>query len=213
MNFFRKIFAKLSSNKYYSQAGQDKWVAEFFNSKRNGYFLDIGAFDGVYYSNSYYLEKKLGWTGLLIEADPIYYKKLLKCRTAKSINIAVSDKVGESLFLSSSVSGKIDEKGDVTVKTDTLVNIFKQNNVPNVIDYMSLDIEGAEYTALLAFPFKEYKTILLTVEHNAYLGSTESKEKLYEILTKNNYVRVQEDVQHIGLPFEDWYVHKDFLTK
>ena len=61
---------------YYSQAGQDEWVVNFFKSKKNGFFLDIGAHNGIYINNTYYLEKNLEWTGLCIEANPIIFEEL-----------------------------------------------------------------------------------------------------------------------------------------
>ncbi len=50
-----------------AQLNQDLWVINFFNHKTNGYYIDIGANDGITYSNTYILEKYYNWTGLLIE--------------------------------------------------------------------------------------------------------------------------------------------------
>ena len=52
---------------FYSQVGQDKWVCEYFNYKKGGFFLDIGAADGITINNTYYLEKELEWKGICIE--------------------------------------------------------------------------------------------------------------------------------------------------
>ena len=50
---------------YKSQFGQDKFLNEnIFKNKRNGVFIDIGAHDGITYSNSYVFEKQLDWTGI-----------------------------------------------------------------------------------------------------------------------------------------------------
>ena len=73
--------------KYYSQAGQDKWVDDFFKSKKDGYFLDIGAYDGIHLSNTYYLENELGWDGLCIDADADVYNNLDKNRNCKKISL------------------------------------------------------------------------------------------------------------------------------
>ena len=55
------------ANKYFSQFGQDKWVAEeIFNFKKGGYFLELAAADGIYLSNTYFLEKYLTWEGVTI---------------------------------------------------------------------------------------------------------------------------------------------------
>ena len=54
-----------------SQAGQDSWVlGEVFNEKRNGYFLDIGAADGVCLNNTYLLEYRYKWSDICVDANP-----------------------------------------------------------------------------------------------------------------------------------------------
>jgi len=45
--------------------------------KSPGFFIDCGAADGEYLSNTLYLEKELGWTGLLVEAEPTFFNKLI----------------------------------------------------------------------------------------------------------------------------------------
>jgi hypothetical protein len=68
-----------------SQAGQDEWVAEFYNNKKNGYFIEVGAYDGVGDSNTYFLEKVLDWNGISIEANENKFFEL--CNNRSSINI------------------------------------------------------------------------------------------------------------------------------
>ena len=63
---------------FQSQVGQDEWVVSFFSSKGDGYFLDIGAHNGVDLSNTYYLEKELQWNGICVEADPYIFEDLRK---------------------------------------------------------------------------------------------------------------------------------------
>lgn len=60
-------------------------------SDENPYFVEAGAADGIIYSNSYILEKKLGWNGLLIEPLPRYYKKIKKFRRCSAENFALID--------------------------------------------------------------------------------------------------------------------------
>jgi hypothetical protein len=56
---------------YHSEHGQDRWLNEnIFKGRRNGVFVEFGALDGIYTSNSLFFERELGWTGVLIEADP-----------------------------------------------------------------------------------------------------------------------------------------------
>ena len=197
--------------RYYSQAGQDEWVDTFFKSKKNGYFLDIGAYDGVHLSNTYYLENELGWDGLCIDADTDVYKDLNKNRNCKKINIAISNKSGISNFSQAGVSGRISEEGNMEVNTTSIDKILIEFNCPKIIDYISLDVEGHEYNVLEMFPFSEYKFILMTVEHNLYLGSDVNKKKINEILTKNGYSIYRENVEHMGYQFEDWYINNNYL--
>jgi len=73
-----------------SQAGQDYWVyGEVFNEKRNGFFLDIGAHDGIYLSNTLLLEKRYGWNGICIEGNPDTFVDLQQNRQAVCINTCV----------------------------------------------------------------------------------------------------------------------------
>jgi len=57
-----------------------------FNEKRNGYFLDIGAHDGIHISNTYLLERRYGWSGICIEANRDTFLKLQKNRKATCVN-------------------------------------------------------------------------------------------------------------------------------
>jgi hypothetical protein len=54
----------------YSQIGQDLEVLRKYKNKYNGYFVDIGASDGIIYSNTYLLEKRYGWKGICVEPLP-----------------------------------------------------------------------------------------------------------------------------------------------
>jgi len=60
----------------YSQLNQDLWVLDTLKHKRNGIFVDVGAFDGINLSNTYLLEKEHGWNGICIEANSESFKKL-----------------------------------------------------------------------------------------------------------------------------------------
>ena len=86
-------------SRFYSQAGQDEWISSLFEFKREGYFLDIGAHNGIDINNTYFLEKELGWTGICIEADPVIFSSLASNRKCTCVNIAVSDQEGEISFL------------------------------------------------------------------------------------------------------------------
>jgi len=76
---------------YYSQSNQDKWVAEFLEFKKNGYFIEVGAYDGIQTSNTYFFEKNFNWSGICIEANPSVFNSLIKNRKSVNVNKAVTD--------------------------------------------------------------------------------------------------------------------------
>lgn len=192
-----------------SQAGQDYWVyGEVFNEKRNGFFVDIGAHDGVYLSNTLLLEKRFGWTGVCIEGNPDTFQELQRNRLVRCINICVDRTEGTVRFAKRGVLGGIvagdcdntdlsnEECTEVTAKP--LAEILKIAGAPHVIDYMSIDIEGAEDRALLEFPFDVYKFCCLTIERPSC--------KLRERFKDFGYVLVKE------LPGLDcFYLHESFI--
>ena len=84
-----------------SQFGQDEKVAKLFNYKRNGFFIEAGAYDGEVYSNTLQLERRYNWTGLLVEPNPDNFVKLLaKNRKSYAIEtcLSITDKVEEVFF-------------------------------------------------------------------------------------------------------------------
>lgn len=199
---------------FYSQAGQDKWIAEFFEYKKNGYFLDIGANNGININNTYFLEKELGWEGVCVEADPNIFKDLIVNRKCFCINIAISNNNMGINFLPDGLSGReFNSPTSIRIATKTLKDVLVDKNSPKTIDYLSLDIEGMELKALKGFPFDEYKILAITVEHNLYLGKGEYKEEIKKFLDERGYLLYKENVESEGFPFEDWYINKSLAQK
>jgi len=72
---------------YVSQSKQDLFIDKYiFNHKRNGTFLDIGAYDGLEFSKTYYFEKELDWNGICVKPLPHIYNKLIKNRNCVCVN-------------------------------------------------------------------------------------------------------------------------------
>ena len=85
--------------KYYSQDGQDKFLVEnLFKNKNNGFYVDIGANDGVSLSNTKVLED-IGWEGICVEPLPNSFEKLVDSRKCKSFNVAINNDNSEIEFL------------------------------------------------------------------------------------------------------------------
>ena len=194
----------------YSQVNQDTWVLSKIS--KPGFFLDIGAHDGIYYSNSKLLEEN-GWSGLCVEANPDTIPTLKKNRTSKVVEKAIGDKISMMNFQTNGPVSTVSESGNVEVPMITFKELFEFYKVPSYIDYMSIDIEGYEYEALSKFPFDTHTIGIITVEHNKYLHGTENKEKIFNLLTSNGYVRTHNNVSHEGYEFEDWYMHNSLNTK
>lgn len=161
----------------YSQIGQDINVINYFNHKKNGYFVDIGATDGIEINNSYLLEKKYDWKGICIEPQQKYWNDLNKNRNSiKDNSLLYSVKGLEMDFSNAGVLGgitshinkrrKVKKSKKVKLKTETLNNILDKYNAPRFIDYVSLDTEGSEFEILKGIDFNKYKFGYLNIEHN-----------------------------------------------
>ena len=176
----------------WSQYGQDRYIDSFFNKKRDGFFVEIGGYDGEKFSNTLYLEKERGWDGLLVEANPYTYN-ILKGRDRKCwfVNACVSDTVDSMTFIISGSTtsaketmtpsfhkrissdiksyGKSGDKrwahsGDeVTTKCRSLSLLMSKIGKSH-IDYFSLDVEGAEMFILESIPFEEITINIFSIE-------------------------------------------------
>jgi FkbM family methyltransferase len=209
---------------YNSQIGQDVWVDTTLHQKRGGYFVELGACDGIYFSNTLCVEKDRGWSGLCIEPNDMYFRQLKTQRTCTVSNALVSDTEGQTVTFcnSEAASGILDAHvGPFTRKnvtatkiTSTLANELSKANAPHIIDYLSLDVEGHEYTILSTFPFDTYKFRCLTVEHNEPHVGPEMRNKIRAILEENGYrfVKGNDDVHRWGHgPIDDFYIHPDLV--
>jgi FkbM family methyltransferase len=198
--------------KSYSQLNQDLDVLKHYNNKKDGYFIEIGANNGITLSNTYLLEKEYGWKGICIEPIPKTYLKLIKNRNCicsdKAVynqsNVTVNFTITEYDLLSG-ITENIDRHKDdakngkqITVSTITLNDLLEQNNAPEFIDYLSIDTEGSELLILSAINFDKYKFGVIHVEHN-YVEPRRSKMK--ELLLKNNYKFIREN------KWDDEYVY------
>jgi len=194
---------------FHSQAGQDEWVLKILNQKRNGYFVDCGAFDGVKFSNTCILEKEFGWKGICIEAGDRGFAKLKDNRNCICVNACVDGKKQRVKFSDSSdtMGGGIIDKGTtyegnrnfVWKQTITLKEILDKHNSPKIIDYLSLDVEGAEERVLKDFPFDEHTFLTMSIERPS--------EKLKEILKQNGYMVVY-TIYRGGIILDVLYIHK-----
>ncbi len=186
---------------YSSQAGQDFVVDQVMKSKRDGTFLDVGGYDGVTGSNTYFLETNRGWTGALIEPVTAQLAKAASYRQCPCIEVAVAPTEGEADFIEitegytqmSGLAGTYDKKllktvrdnnrhkeNVVKVQTKTLSGIMIDTGL-NDPDFVSLDIEGGELACLKTFPFKNHDVKIWAIENNT--GTPEIKN----LMADNGY--------------------------
>ncbi|RPH51040.1 MAG: FkbM family methyltransferase [Desulfobacteraceae bacterium] len=194
-----------------SQAGQDYWIyGEAFNEKKGGYFLDVGAYNGIVFSNTYILESRYNWSGICIEANPIVFKDLIKNRRTVCLNVCLDKSEGEVPFvLRSAAGGIVDQDVDnkepgtnnvIRMKTVSLNSVLEDQHAPSVIDYLSIDVEGAEERILSGFDFHKYTFRCVTIERPT--------ELLKSLFKDHGYVLIKE----ISM-LDCFYVHKDFLKE
>src|ERR1019366_8614889 len=100
----------------YSQIGQDAAVAKFFQFRREGYFIEVGAYDGVFLSNTYMLEKQLGWKGICVEPLPAASTLLRKNRSCACIQAAAYSTGGLTLEFSCGDPNGYNDSGSGIVK-------------------------------------------------------------------------------------------------
>jgi len=206
---FRKKFPTFGVNQVHlvptqftSELGEDKWVASILYGER--YFVDIGAGDGAQLSNTYVLEKCLGWRGLCIEPSDDF-QLLRQIRNCFVDDSSVADPfsnsaktVGGSLRLHADHSGNIACK-----KTTTLTSLLDQYGCPEVIDYLSLSTGGSPYLILKNFAFKRYSFRLITAAHNF---EESLRMLLFELLRLHGYSHAR------TIGHTDWYVHPTHLS-
>jgi len=202
----------------YAQLCQDVIVLLATGFKREGFFVEFGATDGVYLSNTYLLEKDFGWKGILSEPARVWHPDLVKNRKVEidfacvwSENSIVTFDMVDSAELSS-VSGasmkdmhKEDRRAvsSYEVEAITLDRLLERHNAPKSIDYLSIDTEGSEYEILKQFDFNKYNVSIITVEHNF----TKNRERLFELLSSKGYLRKFESISK----WDDWYFKRGVI--
>lgn len=168
-----------------SQFGEDLWIWDVLDRQTEGFFIEVGAFDGYHYSVSYALEM-MGWNGLLIEALPGPFA-MCKAKRANSrvVNsalgrrgasgttkfVSVQDQYGGMLSYAEAKSDHARTIAENKFKTTTIETpltsmdeLLKEHSGP--IDAAVIDVEGAEVDVLSGFDLDKHKPRLLILEDN-----------------------------------------------
>ena len=211
--FFLELYKELLECSK-SHLRQDIFVLHELQFKRNGFFVEFGAANGVRSSNTYLLEKQFDWTGILSEPARVFHDHLRQNRTAHIDTRCVWKESGATIeFLESdepelsTIENFVDadmhavaRKGGKTylVESVSLTDLLDQYDAPMEIDYLSIDTEGTELEILSGFDFSKYSFKVVTCEHNY----SPRRDQLVELFTRNGYERKFQTISR----FDDWYV-------
>lgn len=214
-----KFSQYLQSKRRYSQLGQDLFVNFILDEKRNGYFVEFGAADGIEKSNSYLLEKDYAWKGILCEPAKSYQDALKKNRSCIKDLRCVYTNTGSNIKFRDCSFGEIScidsysnndswaqtRRNGITydVETVSLKDLLIHHNAPQTIDYLSIDTEGSEFDILNSFDFS-YHINIITAEHN----HTDNKDKVIELLAKHNFIHVFSSITD----FDSWFINEEIRT-
>ena len=210
------------SPKFYGQKGADKWAIDTLSkwdasqaaaglprrTDQARFYVDLAANEPYVLSNSAFFDEALGWPGVCIDGNDHCVDHIRRSnRTCAVVKAIVDACEGEEVvWLSRGVLGGIvdtdlDNKPVgigasahvVTARTQTLEGILDAAGAPNVIDFFSLDVEGAEWRVMQRFPFDRYRFLTITIERAA--------PWLHARLIANGYVWRK------NVHFDSFYVH------
>jgi len=186
---YKNFGVSKDSIRYYSQQDEDKYIIQKILKDKitDGVFLELGACDGIMYSNTKTLEDYFGFSGILIEPIGHFYNRLISNRpNCEHHNCVVSTQEGEITFVGSDAEGGIKEfikngfnKIETTVKSRQLKNILKESQY-NYIDIFILDVEGAELDVLQSIDFDEIDIYCIISE--AHSDETEKNNLVISFL-------------------------------
>jgi FkbM family methyltransferase len=208
---------RTSDKKYFGLNELDKKLEKYINID-NGFFIELGANDGITQSNTLYYERFRNWSGILVEPTPHNYLKCLVNRNSKTkvfcnacVSFAYTEKYVEIIYsnlmsvplgLESDISDphahaelgtKYLKENEVKFKfgaiAKTLNSIMNDANSPLIIDLLSLDVEGAELEVLKGIAFDRYKFRFMIIE-------SRNIELIKSFLFTNNYELIDKLSEH-----------------
>lgn len=205
-----------SITEFRSQLGQDIFALLETGAKKNGFFVEFGAANGVDLSNTFILEKNYGWHGILAEPARCWHDQLFKNRSAIIDTRCVWRTSGEKIEFNEAPTPEFStinqfnnsdnhleqrKNGEkYLVETISLNDLLDEHRAPLNIDYLSIDTEGSEFDILRDFDFDKYNISTITCEHNF----TATRKEIRSLLFDNGYINKFEEISN----FDDWYVRK-----
>lgn len=191
---------------YYSQFEQDRFLDEVvFGKQRGGFFVDVGAHDGLTYSNSAFFEFYRSWDGFCVEPNPQVYEKLKTARRVRCENCGLGAVEGVLRFTSISgyaemlsgftdfyaeehkqrIARELKKHGgtatELQIAVQPLANLLDSHKT---VDFMSIDTEGNELEVLKGIDFSKQHIRVLVIENNY------QDNRVSEFLKEYNYLKV-----------------------
>lgn len=202
-----------------SQILQDLWALYMLGEKREGFFVEFGACDGIKLSNTLLLARDYAWRGILAEPDKFWHRDLAKNRSEANIDHrCVAPKSGDKIKFAHVPSmpelsrmveiapNDIHERSgnraiveEIEVDTVSLMDLLRTHEAPREIDYLSVDTEGSELEILSAVDFDAYRFRLISVEH---AGDAAKRDAIKGLLEGHGYLRWRPELTR----WDDWYV-------
>ena len=197
-----KIFFKINIKTSFSSFYQDIWIIKnIFKYKKNLFFVDVGAYDGISNSNTLLFEKFYNWKGICIEPNPNTFFFLLKHRNNKYCkNYIISDSKKKKLRISNQgqLSRITNNPKSYLVKNISLNKLISHNKIKK-INFLDIDCEGFEDTVINSINFKNISIDCILIERPSV--------KINKTLTKNNFIYIKRFL------FDYLYINKKLNLK
>lgn len=201
------IFREMTGIGYFGLAKLDKKIAPFL-PKQGGFYVELGANDGITQSNTFHFEKYKHYSGILIEPIPAKFEECKKNRSALNyfVNCACVSfnykKSTTELLYSNLMTTSLDGDSDILdrmehaksgqhlikeevykfiIQAKTLNDVLIESGAPKKIDFLSLDVEGSEIEVLSGIDFKRFTFGLMCIE-------SRDLEKLQSFLYPKDYI-------------------------
>ena len=179
----------------FSRNAEEWIIRDYFQDRRNGVFLDVGANHYQRENNTYFLEKVLGWSGIAIDALPEFGPDYKLHRPGTRYVALFASDVGDStvqffvpkdnLLIASSNREFAAQEGTAAtardVPTTTLNLVLDQAGIKR-IDFLSMDIELAEPKALAGFDIDRFQPALVCIE-----GHPEVRQQILDYFVEHGY--------------------------
>ncbi len=191
-------------SRYYSEYGEDSIVNCLIHYKKEGFYVDIGAFHPKRLSSTYYFYKRQKWDGLVIEPNPENIKLFEKVRPRdKSLNFGIGtntqkltyymfDDASQNTFSEEFKQDRINESMQVIGKKEIdvfpLAQVLAENmNSNQKIDYMNVDVEGLDLEVLKSNDWDKYRPSIITIEEIHFDLENPTASDIYLFMKEKKY--------------------------